>query len=162
MQKYAESFFCKFFTRFSNCTVYSKLCVIPIVIYLKHVMYNIPLFSSVKATNSSWRWLCALHHLQSIFRTTVQKQKKYNVFKQLWEKGIKFMSFSPAPPKMVYDKKENHIFFMFPQWFQQFWKTLSWNGEKWFCFFLLLIWIKNQLTAFFFLLVCKILLFYDQ
>lgn len=161
MQKYAESFFCKFFTWFSNCTVYSKLCVIPIVIYLKHVMYNIPLFSSVKATNSSWRWLCALHHLQSIFRTTVQKQKKYNVFKQLREKGIKFMSFSPAPPKMVYDKKENHIFLCFLSGFNSFGRH-SWNGEKWFWFFLLLIWIKNQLTAFFFLLVCKILLFYDQ
>lgn len=49
---------------------------------------------------------------------------KYNVFKQLQEKGIKFMSSYPAELKMAYDKKEFYFFLMFPQWIQQFWKTL--------------------------------------
>lgn len=55
------------------------------------------------------------------FRITVQKQKKYsNVFKQLWEKSIKFMFFSPAALKIVYDKKENNIFLCFLCGFNSF------------------------------------------
>lgn len=65
--------------------------------------------------------------------------------------------------KWLMTKKIFFFFLMFPQWIQQFWKALLKLRDKWFCVFLLLIWFKNKLTAFFFFLfLCKILLFYDQ
>lgn len=81
-----------------------SVCITPTAIYLK----NVPLFLSVNTTNPFWR---CFPSLSKYFQNSSQKQMEYkNVFKQFWEKGIKFMSSST---KNALQQNKNNFFFGF-------------------------------------------------
>lgn len=109
------------------------VCITPTAIYLK----NVPLFLSVNTTNPFWRCLCVFHLFQNIFRTAVRS--KWNIKMSSNSFGRKALNLCPAAPKMLYNKIKITFFLVFcvcvyvcvlPWWFQQVWKTISWNRER--------------------------------